>query len=173
MKNWVRVRFLAPRCDVRQAARVFSDSRSSMARPGRTFLPDQPLRVIARGNNRGAVLFGEDDHAQYGGWLAEAAVGHGCRILKAVRARMVRHPRDDRWSSLRAHADGRTDPLVSDHPVYPVLGRGAEARQSAYRALFRGALESGFVNALRAATNGGWACAAMIDNYRCNKRALR
>jgi hypothetical protein len=86
---------------------------------------------------------------------------------------MVRHPRDDRWSSFRAHADGRTDPLVSDHPVYRALGRGAEARQSAYRALFRGALESGFVNALRAATNGGWACAAMIDNYRCNKRALR
>jgi putative transposase len=77
--------------------------------------------------------------------------------LKAVRARMVRHPRDYRWSSFRAHADGRTDPLVSDHPVYRALGRGAEARQSAYRALFRGALESGFVNALRAATNGGWA----------------
>jgi putative transposase len=70
---------------------------------------------------------------------------------------MVRHPRDDRWSSFRAHADGRTDPLVSDHPVYRALGRGAEARQSAYRALFRGALESGFVNAHHAATNGGWA----------------
>jgi putative transposase len=76
-----------------------------------------------------------------------------CRYveLKAVRARMVRHPREYRWSSFRAHADGRTDPLVSDHPVYRALGRGAEARQSAYRALFRGALESGFVNALRAA----------------------
>jgi hypothetical protein len=42
-------------------------------------------------------------------------------------------------------------------PVYRALGRGAEARQSAYRALFRGALESRFVDALRAATNGGWA----------------
>ena len=30
------------------------------------------------------------------------------------------------------------DPLVSGHPVYRALGRGAEARQSAYRALFRG-----------------------------------
>jgi putative transposase len=193
-----------------------------MARLGRTFLPDQPLHVIARGNNRGAVFFGEDDDAQYGGWLAEAADGYGCRIhadvfmtnhvhllvtperedslprtmqslgrryvrtintayrrtgtlwegryraapidseayflagcryveLKAVRARMVRHPRDHRCSSFRAHTDGRTDPSVSDHPVYRALGRGAEARQSAYRALFRGALESGFLNALRAA----------------------
>jgi putative transposase len=51
-----------------------------MARLGRTFLPDQPLHVIARGNNRGAVFFGEDDYAQYGGWLAEAADGYGCRI---------------------------------------------------------------------------------------------
>jgi putative transposase len=51
-----------------------------MARLGRTFLPDQPLHVISRGNNRGAVLFGEDDDAQYGGWLAEAADVYGCRI---------------------------------------------------------------------------------------------
>jgi len=42
-------------------------------------------------------------------------------------------------------------------PVYRALGRGAEARQGAYRALFRGALESGVVNARRAATNDGWA----------------
>jgi REP-associated tyrosine transposase len=205
-------------------------------------------------------LFSEDDYAQYGGWLAEAADGYGCRIdacvfmtnhvhllvtperedslprtlqsrgverddlssnrhpalvyclsmissenryplfgimlkvrtintayrrtgtlwegrtrgapidseayflaccrhveLKAVRARMVRHRRDDHWSGFRAHADGRTDPSVGDHPVYRALGRGAEARQSAHRALFRGALESGFVNAHHAATNGGWA----------------
>jgi len=47
--------------------------------------------------------------------------------------------------------------LAGDHQVYRALGRGAEARQSACRALFRGALESGFVNALRAASNGGWA----------------
>jgi REP element-mobilizing transposase RayT len=55
-----------------------------MARLGRTFLPDQPLHVIQRGNNRGAVFFGEDDYAQYGGWLAEAADGYGCRIHATV-----------------------------------------------------------------------------------------
>jgi hypothetical protein len=68
----------------RQAARAFSDRRSSMARLGRTFLPDQPLHVISRGNNRGAVLFGEDGYAQYAGWLAEAVDGHGCRIHAQV-----------------------------------------------------------------------------------------
>jgi putative transposase len=51
-----------------------------VARLGRYFLPDQPLHVIQRGNNRGAVFFGEDDDAQYGGWLAEVADGYGCRI---------------------------------------------------------------------------------------------
>jgi putative transposase len=103
-----------------------------------------------------------------------------CRYveLKAVRARMVRHPRDYRWSSFRADADGRTDSLVSDHPVYQALGRGAEARQSAYRALFCGALESGFVNALRAATNGGWALgtarfAKPVEEATCGAASAR
>src|SRR5258708_31224344 len=70
---------------------------------------------------------------------------------------MVRRPRDYRWSSFRAHADGAADALVSDHPIYRALGRSRADRQGAYRALFRGALEHAFVDALRAATNGGWA----------------
>jgi putative transposase len=36
-----------------------------MARLGRYFLPDQPLHVIQRGNNRGAIFFGADDYARY------------------------------------------------------------------------------------------------------------
>jgi hypothetical protein len=31
---------------------------------------------------------------------------------------MVRHPRGHRWSGFLAHADGRTDRLAGDHPVY-------------------------------------------------------
>ena len=48
-----------------------------------------------------------------------------CRYieLNPVRARMVDHPRAWKWSSFRAHADGRHDPLVSDHPLYRALGR--------------------------------------------------
>jgi len=52
-----RVRFPAPGWDARQADRSLSDRRSSMARLGRTFLPDQPLHAIQRGNNRGAIFF--------------------------------------------------------------------------------------------------------------------
>jgi putative transposase len=51
-----------------------------MSRLGRYFLPDQPLHVIQRGNNRGATFFCEDDYAQYRGWLAEAGELYRCRI---------------------------------------------------------------------------------------------
>jgi putative transposase len=68
---------------------------------------------------------------------------------------MVAHPADYRWSSYRAHAHGAADALVSDHPLYHALGRGTAERQTAYQGLFHTALEPGFVDALRAATNGG------------------
>ena len=199
-----------------------------MARLGRYFLPDQPLHVIQRGNNRGAIFFDQEDYAQYLRWLAAAAAEQGCAVhayvlmtnhvhllltprraeslprlmqslgrryvryvnavhhrtgtlwegryraapidseayflaccryieLNPVRAGMVSHPRDYRWSSWRAHAQGAADPLVAGHALYDALGRDPAARQKAYRALFRPALDPGFVEALRAATNGGWA----------------
>lgn len=82
-----------------------------------------------------------------------------CRYieLNPVRARMVKHPRDYPYSSYRANALGKADALVTLHPLFRRLGRSGEARQAAYRALFRGKLDEDFVDALRAATNGGWA----------------
>ncbi len=74
-----------------------------------------------------------------------------------VRAGMVAHPRDYRWSSWRAHAAGAADPLVSDHPLYRGLGRSDAERQKEYWALLRPALDADFIETLRAATNGGWA----------------
>jgi hypothetical protein len=55
--------------------------------------------------------------------------------LNPVRARLVAHPRDYRWSSYRAHADGERDDLLTDHRLYRRLGRDAASRQSAYRQL--------------------------------------
>ena len=51
-----------------------------MARLGRYFLPDQPLHVIQRGNNRQAIFFAPEDYRLYHDWLAEAAAAHGCAI---------------------------------------------------------------------------------------------
>ena len=60
-------------------------------------------------------------------------------------------------SSDRAHADRAADPLVDEHAIYRAPGRADETRRKACRALFRLTLDSFFVVALRAATNGGWA----------------
>ncbi len=199
-----------------------------MARLGRYFLPDQPLHVIQRGNDRKPIFFHEEDYEAYRTWLADAAGGYGlsvhayvlmtnhvhllvtprdasslprtmqslgrryvrhvnalyrrtgtlwegryraapidsdeyffacCRYieLNPVRARMVRHPRQYRWSSYRAHAEGKDDSLVALHPVFRRLGRSTAGRQATYRALFKEDLDPGFVAAVRAATNGGWA----------------
>ena len=199
-----------------------------MARLGRYFLPDQPLHVIQRGNNRQAIFFSEEDHGHYRDWLAAAALDHGCAVhayvlmtnhvhllvtpraadslprtmqslgrryvryvneaygrtgtlwegryraapieseahllacaryieLNPVRARMVGHPRDYPWSSYAANARGVADPLVAHHEIYERLGNAPAERQKAYCALFRGAVDDDFADALRAATNGGWA----------------
>lgn len=199
-----------------------------MARLGRYFLPDQPLHVIQRGNNRQRIFFAAADYVCYRGWLAEAAAKHGCAIhayvltinhvhllltparadslprlmqslgrryvrsvnmargrsgtlwegryraapidgdahllacsryieLNPVRARLVRHPRQYRWSSYRALAEGADDALVRPHALYRGLGRSEGERRAAYRDLFRDALDPDFVDDLCAATNGGWA----------------
>lgn len=98
-----------------------------------------------------------------------------CRYieLNPVRARMVRHPRDHRWSSYGANALGRPDPLVSHHPLYRALGRSTAERQASYRALFRERLSETFVAELRSATNGGWAMGDAAFKRRVAKGAKR
>ena len=98
-----------------------------------------------------------------------------CRYieLNPVRARMVDHPRGYKWSSFRAHADGVRDPLVSDHPLYRALGRSHAARQKAYRALFRTALADEMVDALRGATQGGWAIRGSRKRSQAPPAAVR
>jgi len=51
-----------------------------MARLGRYFLPDQPLHLIQRGNNREAIFFCDNDYTRYREWLGAAAAEHGCSI---------------------------------------------------------------------------------------------
>ena len=76
--------------------------------------------------------------------------------LNPVRANMVRHPREYRWSSYRSNAEGRGSRLLVTHEQYERLGRTAEARREAYRELFRAHVDQAVVEQLRAATNGGY-----------------
>ena len=199
-----------------------------MPRRPRLVLPDIPLHVIQRGNNRTACFFAEEDYACYLRALADCARMTGCRVhayvlmtnhvhllvsaaraeapgemmktlgqryvqyvnrayrrsgtlwegryrssptqaeshllacyryieLNPVRAGMVAHPAEYRWSSHRANAQGEGDALIQPHALFMALGPDAASQQSAYRELFRHALEPGLVDQIRRATNGNFA----------------
>ncbi len=74
--------------------------------------------------------------------------------LNPVRAGMVRHSRDYRWSSFHANGDGRQDALITPHEQYLGLARTGELRRENYRALFEAHLDPDVITQIRAATNG-------------------
>jgi len=199
-----------------------------MPRRPRLSLPNVPLHIIQRGNNRQACFYADEDYKFYLDWLTEHAAKMGCQVhayvlmtnhvhllisapsseapgalmkaqgqryvqyvnrtyrrsgtlwegryrscltqdetyllacqryieLNPVRAEMVAHPAEYRWSSYRANAQGEPDALVTPHTLFEALGSNAELRQAAYRELFRYALEPGLVDEIRRATNGNFA----------------
>jgi len=199
-----------------------------MPRRARLALPNIPLHLIQRGNNRQACFFADEDYRFYLDWLTEHAGKTGCRVhayvlmtnhvhllisaeraeapgalmkalgqryvqyinrtyrrsgtlwegrfrscliqeeayllacqryieLNPMRADMVAHPAEYRWSSYRANAQGETDALLAPHPLYTALGEDESARQAAYRELFRYQLDPGLVDDIRRATNGNYA----------------
>ncbi len=199
-----------------------------MPRRARIALPNVPVHLIQRGNNRQPCFFADEDYRRYLDWLAEYAAKTRCHVhayvlmtnhvhlllsadradaggalmkslgqryvqyvnrvyrrsgtlwegrfrscpvqeeayllgcqryieLNPVRANMVAHPAEYRWSSYRANAQGEPDALVRPHSLYDALGSDATARQAAYRELFRHELELGLVDEIRRATNGNFA----------------
>lgn len=198
-----------------------------MPRRARLILPDVPLHIIQRGNNRQPCFFADGDYSVYLDWLGEHASKTGCRVhsyvlmtnhvhllisadqveapgllmkalgqryvqyvnrtyrrsgtlwegrfrscliqaeiyllgcqryieLNPVRAGMVVHPAEYRWSSYRANAQNEVDALVKPHPLYEALGLDAASRQVAYRELFRQEPETALVDKIRRATNGNF-----------------
>jgi putative transposase len=193
----------------------------------RLSLPNVPLHLIQRGNNRQVCFVADEDYRFYLDWLRDYASRAGCRIhayvlmtnhvhllvsaqrgdapgemmkalgqryvqyfnrsyrrsgtlwegryrscptqaedyllacqryieLNPVRAAMVAHPADYRWSSYRANAQGEFDALITPHEAFRALGLDDAGRQSAYRELFRYELEPGMVDEIRRATNGNF-----------------
>jgi REP-associated tyrosine transposase len=55
--------------------------------------------------------------------------------LNAVRAGIVSRSDEFRWSSARAHTEGRDDELLTSHVLYLRLGANASERQRAWRAI--------------------------------------
>jgi len=86
--------------------------------------------------------------------------------LNPVRAQMVAHPSDYRWSSYAANALGTQNPLVVAHSEYRALGRTGDERQAAYRQLFRHRLGESTLAEIRNATNKAW----VLGNDRFKQR---
>lgn len=76
--------------------------------------------------------------------------------LNPVRAGMVEHPGDYRWSSYRANGHGENNALIRPHVLYEALGLDAPSRQAAYRELFNHELKAGILDEIRRATNGNF-----------------
>jgi putative transposase len=73
--------------------------------------------------------------------------------MNPVRAGMVNHPSDYRWSGHRANASGTNNPLPRPHELYMTLGNDAAERQFAYSELFRDQLAADQVHEIREMLN--------------------
>jgi len=77
--------------------------------------------------------------------------------LNPVRANMVSHPGEYRWSSYHVNALGKPDRLVEHHEQYLALGTTDSAQQEAYRSLFQAHIDDKTLEEIRQATQKGWA----------------
>ena len=76
--------------------------------------------------------------------------------MNPVRAGMVSHPGDYRWTSYRANAQGELSGFISPHAVYSELGSGTAQRAEAYRSIFKDRLPSVLIEQIRSSTNGNY-----------------
>ena len=76
--------------------------------------------------------------------------------LNPVRAGMVSHASEYRWSSYQSNALGKPIKLLTPHSLYLRLGKTQAERQDAYLSLFRGRMPEQELTAIREATNKAW-----------------
>jgi putative transposase len=77
--------------------------------------------------------------------------------LNPVEAGMVSRPEDYVWSSYSVNAGIEKASFITPHEEYLRLGRSAEERRNAYRALFDVSLPAERIAEIRAATDGNFA----------------
>ncbi len=90
--------------------------------------------------------------------------------LNPVRARMVVHPGEYRWSSHHCNANGTDEARITPHPCYIALGAHPTERRETYRSLFDEALSPEETEALRAHTHQQRALGS--DRFRAQIEAL-
>jgi len=73
--------------------------------------------------------------------------------LNPIRASMVDHLGEYKWSSYQDNAQGNNDPLIEAHPLYMELGTTVEERLVAYRELFRYHMDNDTLHEIRESLN--------------------
>ena len=69
--------------------------------------------------------------------------------LNPVRANMVDHPSNYKWSSFKCNALGDNNKLVKQHPVYLALGANLDIRLTNYRGLFDSQIDDKDIKLIR------------------------
>ena len=69
--------------------------------------------------------------------------------LNPVRANIVGHPGDYRWSSYRCNANYEDNKIICCHGLYESLGKNLELRTQAYRSLFDNDIAKYDINLIR------------------------
>jgi putative transposase len=77
--------------------------------------------------------------------------------MNPVRGGLSASPVDYRWSSHLGNAGLGDNHFLRAHCEYEALGEDPARRGVIYRTLFNGDEDPGFLSAIRAATNGGYA----------------
>ena len=93
--------------------------------------------------------------------------------LNPIRAGMVAHPGDFRWSSYAHHTGQRQAPWLTPHPLYWELGNTPFAREIAYANLVQAGIASVQQTALTDATLRGWALGEPEFVADLQKRTVR
>lgn len=73
--------------------------------------------------------------------------------MNPVRAKMIDHPGEYRWSSYLSNAQGNDELIIQPHPLYLQLGDDKAQRQHAYRELFKAHINKEVLHEIREALN--------------------
>jgi putative transposase len=96
-------------------------------------------------------------HHQMGCNYGETGKTWSVPVFPFVRAGMVAHAGEYRWSSYRANALGETDELLVEHPQFSRLGEDDIERRRNYRTLFAAHMDLSLIEEITTATRGNYA----------------
>lgn len=142
--------------------RVLAQPETAVPRRLRLSLPNIPLHVIQRGNNRQACFVTESDYRQYLEWLRDYAGNTGCRVHAYVLM-----PNHVHLLLTGEHASAASEMMKALGQRYVRYFNGRYSRsgtlwdgrfwQAAWREMFREEIAPGLIDEIRRSTNGNFA----------------